>query len=37
MNYVICRSHKMEKHKFGVTYPSALFIESKLVSPKHEK
>jgi hypothetical protein len=31
------RSHWMQKHKFGVTCPTALFVEFLLVPPKHEK
>jgi hypothetical protein len=30
-------THRMQKHKFGVTCPSALFVESVLVPPEHEK
>jgi hypothetical protein len=37
MHYVSCRSHQMQKHKFGITCPDALFIESELVPPKLEK
>jgi hypothetical protein len=28
MHYVTRRSHRMEKHKFGVTGPDALFIDT---------
>jgi hypothetical protein len=27
----------MQKHKFSITSPITLFVESKLVPPKHEK
>jgi hypothetical protein len=27
MHYVTCRSHQMQKHKFGVTCPGVLFVE----------
>jgi uncharacterized membrane protein YsdA (DUF1294 family) len=37
MHYVTDRSHRMQKHRFGVTCPSALFVESVLVPPEHEK
>jgi hypothetical protein len=37
MHYVIRRSHRMQKHKFGVTCPGALFVEYVPVPPKHEK
>jgi hypothetical protein len=36
MHYVTRISHRMQKHKFGVTGPGALFLESKPVPPKHE-
>jgi hypothetical protein len=36
MHYVTRRSHWMEKHKFGVTCPDVLFVESTSVSPLHE-
>jgi hypothetical protein len=34
--YVTQRSHRMQKHKFGITYPSALFVGSELVPSEHE-
>jgi hypothetical protein len=37
MHYVIFRSHRMQKHKFDVTYPGALFVISIPVPPEHEK
>jgi hypothetical protein len=37
MHYVTHRSHRMQKQKFGVTCPDALFIKSILVPPGHEK
>jgi hypothetical protein len=36
-HYVTCRSHQMQKHKFSVTCPRALFLESVPVPPEHEK
>jgi hypothetical protein len=36
MNYVTRRSHQMQKHKFGVTCPRALFMETAPGPPKHE-
>jgi hypothetical protein len=30
-------SHQMQKHKFGIACPRAIFVESVLVPPKHEK
>jgi hypothetical protein len=37
MHYMTHKSHRMEKHKFGVTCPSALFVKSILVTLEHEK
>jgi hypothetical protein len=37
MHYMNHRSHRMQKHKFGATCPSALFMESVLVPLEHEK
>jgi hypothetical protein len=37
MHYVARRSHRMLKHKFGVTRPSALFIDTAPGPPEHEK
>jgi hypothetical protein len=31
------RSHRMQKHKFGVTSSSSLFVESVQAPPEHEK
>jgi hypothetical protein len=31
------RFHWIEKQKFGVTYPSALFVESVPIRPGNEK
>jgi hypothetical protein len=37
MHYVTHRSHQRQKHMFGVTCPSALFVEFIPVPPEHEK
>jgi hypothetical protein len=37
MHYVTHRSHWIEKHKFSITCPDALFVESVSVPPEHEK
>jgi hypothetical protein len=37
MHYVTRISHQIQKHKFGITCPSSLFVESVPVPPKHEK
>jgi hypothetical protein len=37
MHYVTRRSHQMQKHKFGVTCPSTLLVESVLAPPEHDK
>jgi hypothetical protein len=37
MHYVTCRSHQMEKHKFGITCPSTLFMEFIPLPPELEK
>jgi hypothetical protein len=37
MHYVTRISHRMQKHKFGITYPEALFVKSVPVPPEHEK
>jgi hypothetical protein len=37
MHYVTCRSHRRQKYKFGVTCPDALFMETALGPPEHEK
>jgi hypothetical protein len=37
MHYVSHRSHQMQKHKFGVTCPDALFKEIALGLTEHEK
>jgi hypothetical protein len=31
------RSHRMQKHKFGITCPNALFVESIPVPPENVK
>jgi hypothetical protein len=35
MHYVTRQSHRMQKHKFGVTYPGVLYVESVPVPPEH--
>jgi hypothetical protein len=37
MHYMTRRSHWMQKHKFSVKCPGALFVESVQVPPEHEK
>jgi hypothetical protein len=37
MHYVTRRSHWIQKHKFGVTCPGALFVESVPIPPEQEK
>jgi hypothetical protein len=37
MHYVIHRFHRMQKHKFGVMCLGALFMETALGPPEHEK
>jgi hypothetical protein len=37
MHYVTYRSHRIQKHKFGITCPDMLLVESVLVPPKQEK
>jgi hypothetical protein len=37
MHYVTRRSHRMQKQKFGVTCPNAIFVDSVPVRPEHEK
>jgi hypothetical protein len=37
MHYVTRRSHRMQKNKFGITSPEALFVKSLPVSPELEK
>jgi hypothetical protein len=37
MHYMIEISHRLHKHKFDVTCPYALFIETALVPPEHQK
>jgi hypothetical protein len=37
MHYVTHRSHKMKKHKFDVTCPDTLLVETALGAPVHEK
>jgi hypothetical protein len=37
MHYTTRISHWMQKHKFNVTCPDALFMETAPFSPEHEK
>jgi hypothetical protein len=37
MIYVTCMSHRMQKHKFSVTFPGVLFMETAPGLPKHKK
>jgi hypothetical protein len=37
MHYVTRRSHRMIKHKFSVTCPDTLFVESIPVPPEHKE
>jgi hypothetical protein len=37
MHYVTHRSHRMQKHKFGVTCNSVFFMETEPVSLEHKK
>jgi hypothetical protein len=37
MHYVTRISYRMQKHKFNITYPDALFMETARVPPEHEK
>jgi hypothetical protein len=37
MHYMTRRSHQMQKHKFGLTCPAALFVESEPVPPENDK
>jgi hypothetical protein len=37
MHYVTHKSHLMQKHRFGVMRPDALFVKSVPVPPEHEK
>jgi hypothetical protein len=37
MHYVTHRSHRMKKHKFGLTCSGTLFTETALSPPEHEK
>jgi hypothetical protein len=37
MHYMTHKSHRMEKHKFVVTYPDVHFIKSVLDQPEYEK
>jgi hypothetical protein len=37
MHYVTHTSHRMQKHKFDITCPDALFVESVPVPPEQEK
>jgi hypothetical protein len=37
MPYMTRRSHQMQKHKFGITYPGEFFVKSVPVPPEHKK
>jgi hypothetical protein len=37
MQYMTRRSHRMQKHKFSVTCPDTLFMETALGTPEDEK
>jgi hypothetical protein len=37
MHYMIRKSDQMQKHNFGVMFPSALFMETALDPPEYEK
>jgi hypothetical protein len=37
MHYVTCRSHRIQKHKFGVMCPGTHFVESIPVPPRARK
>jgi hypothetical protein len=37
MHYMSRSSHQMQKYKFGVTSPNALFVKSEPVPPQHKK
>jgi hypothetical protein len=37
MHYVTWISHRMQKHKFDITCPDALFLETAPVPPEREK
>jgi hypothetical protein len=37
MNYMTYISHRMQKHKFGITCPGALFVATASGPHKHEK
>jgi hypothetical protein len=37
MHYVTHRSHRRQKHKFGITCPRTLFMEAAPGPPEHEK
>jgi hypothetical protein len=37
MHYVTHKSHRMQKHKFGVMCPGALFMENAPGQLEHEK
>jgi hypothetical protein len=37
MHYVAQRSHRMQKHKFSVTCPDSLFVDTAPGPPEHEK
>jgi hypothetical protein len=37
MHYVTSRSHRMQKHKFHITCPGTLFMETAPGLAEHEK
>jgi hypothetical protein len=37
MHYVTRRSHRMQKHKFGVSYPDTFFMETTPGPTEHQK
>jgi hypothetical protein len=37
MLYVTHRSHRMQKHKFGIMCLDTFFVESVPIPPNHEK
>jgi hypothetical protein len=37
MHYVTRISHRMQKHKFGITSTGTIFVESVPVPSEHEK
>jgi hypothetical protein len=37
MHYMTHRSHRMQKHKFGIMCPNAFFMDTAPGPPEHEK